>query len=135
MSAVPKGGSKDRPICMWVCLWRGIEFTHRFVRYQAARMHVFVVVTLVPSPDMRRIQHRRRPVVADPLIQCGLAIVLPFGGAEPVRTKIGRMPGYMVSIFMINDARVMRGVRAISRSLELDERTRIQQLPSRAEMD
>src|SRR5437660_11013139 len=98
-------------------------------------MNLLRIMASVPSPDMRRSQHRGCSIIAETLIQMGFAVVLSVRGAPGVRPEVGRVPGDVVTILVIKDTCIVRGIRPIAAARCLHQRSVLEQLPPWTEMD
>src|SRR5712664_2736386 len=93
-------------------------------------MNFVIVMTAVQNPNMRCTQHCGRPVVTAAFVHGSFAVVLLIRGTQIACTKIRRMPGDVVSILVINDSCIVRGVGAIAPARRRDKGTMLQQLPA-----
>src|SRR5258708_3610967 len=98
-------------------------------------MNFVIIVTAVQNPNMRCTQHCGCPVVTGAFVHGSFAVVLLIRGTQVVRTKIRRMPGDVVSVFVINDSCVVRGVGTIAPAGRLDKGAMLKQLPTWPEVN
>ena len=101
----------------FVILTGGIDLSVGFVM-----MLLMFVMAAVPCPNMRRLQHGRRPVVAESLVECSLAVVLPVGRSQRIPAKIGSVARDVVAVFVINDPGIVRSIGAVTVSRSPDQR-------------
>src|SRR5260370_12032467 len=97
-------------------------------------MRRLTVVRTVPGPDVRRLEQRGDPIVARALLDGVLAIPLAIGTAQPVRREVGGVPGDVMAVFVIDDARVVRGVRPVAPPGGVDQGAVLEQLPPEPEV-
>jgi len=64
-----------------------------------------------------------------------LAIILPGCGAQGICPEVCRMPGEVVTIFVIKNAGIVRSVGAIGPARRFHERSILQQISTWTEMD
>src|SRR5260370_8233609 len=95
-------------------------------------MNLLPIMAAVPGPDVRCSQHRGCPIIAEPLIQSGLAVVLSVLGTQGVRPEVSRVPGEVVTILVIKNARVVRRVRPVPAARSLHQRSRLYHSPPSA---
>src|SRR5712691_8979581 len=98
-------------------------------------MNFLIIVAAVQDPNMRRAQHCGGPVVTRAFVHGRFAVALLILRAQVVRTKICCVPNDVVSIFVINDSCVVRGVVTIAPARCLDKGTMLQRLPTWPDVD
>src|SRR5207237_2076180 len=124
---------------MFVGLGMKIVIGHSFRRRQAPRMDFLRIVAAVPSPNVRRFQHGRSPVVASALINRGLAILLPVRRPKSITLKIGRVARAVVAVFVIDDSGILGSVCPVARPVEaagsFHKCAIVEELPAGTEMN
>src|SRR2546429_7146384 len=98
-------------------------------------MDFVIVMTAVQDPNMRCTQLSGCPVVTGPFVHGSFAVALPIRGTQIVGPKIRGMTGNVVSVFVIDDSCVVRGVGTIAPARRLDKGTMPQQLPAWPEVN
>src|SRR5216684_4450917 len=93
------------------------------------------IMTAVQNPNMRCTQHCGCPVVTGAFVHGSFAVVLLIRGTQVVCTKIRRMPGDVVSVFVINDSCIVRGVGTVAPARRYHKGAMLQQLPARPEVN
>src|SRR6266849_2704925 len=93
-------------------------------------MNLVIVMTAMQDPNMRRTQHGGGPVVTCAFVHGRFAVALLIRRGQVVRTKIRRMPDDVVSVLVINDSCIVRGVVTIAPARCLDKRAMLQRLPT-----
>ncbi len=131
----PQGGCPDRPVGVGIGPAGDVERVHADRGGQAAAVDLLVVVAVVPGPDVRRLQHGRRPIVAEALVELRLRVALPSGRAQRIGAEVGRMARQMVPVLVVKGARVVRSDVPVATSAHFDQRAVLDELPARAEMD
>ena len=84
---------------------------------------------------MRCTQHCGCPIVTGAFVHGSFAVVLLIRGTQVVCTKIRGMTGNVVSVFVIDDSQVVRGVGTVAAARRLDKGTMLQQLPAWPEVN
>src|SRR5712664_1940108 len=120
---------------MRIGLRPGVIVRHGFTGGQTANMNLLIVMTTVQDPDMRRTQHRGCPIITGAFVHGSFPVVLLILGNKVVCTEIRRMTGDVVSVFVINDSCVVRGIGTIAPARRLDEGTMLKQLPAWPEVN
>src|SRR5216684_642180 len=92
-------------------------------------------VGTVPRPDVRCLEQRRDPIVARALLDGVFAIALAIRTPQRVRREVGGVPGDVMAVLMIDDARIVRGIRPVSPPRRVDERAVLEQLPAGPEVN
>ncbi len=100
-------------------------------RSQASAVDFVVVVAAVPGPDVRRLEHGRRPVVAEPLVELRLRVVLSPGRAQRVGAEVGRVACEMVTVLVVERPCIVRGDVSVPAAARLDEGAVLEELPAR----
>ena len=98
-------------------------------------MSCLIVMSKVPSPDVWRVQHRCRPVIASSFVKRHLAIILPVWTEQIVRSEIRSVPGDVVTVFVIQDSGIVRSVGSIGAACSLHERTILHKISTRPKMN
>src|SRR5258708_26126354 len=108
---------------------------HGFAGGQTASMNLVIVMTAVQNPNMGCTQHCGCPIVTGAFVHGSFAVALLIRGTQVVCAKIRGMTGDVVSVFVIDDSCVVRGVGTIAPARRLDKRTMLQQLPAWPEVN
>src|SRR5229473_7187828 len=98
-------------------------------------MNLAVVMAPVQDPNVRSTKHRCRPVVTRAFVHGSFAVALLVRGTQSVCLKVGRMPGNVMSILVINDPCVVGCVGPIAPTHRIHKRTVLQQLPAWPQMN
>src|SRR5262249_10170634 len=135
VSQVPQAGGPNRAVSVGVGLWARIEIVHRLAGDETASMYFVLIVAPMPGPNIRSLEHHGLPVVARSFVECRLAIILALRRLQRVAAEIRRVPGNVVSILVVDNPRVVRGIRPIAVSGSPDQSADGQQFPSGAQVN
>src|ERR1700682_5045515 len=98
-------------------------------------MNDLTVVPEMPGPNVRSAQHCRREVVAGTLVHCYLAVILSGWRAQGICPEVRRVAVEVVTVLVIKNAGVVRGVGTIRAARRLHQRSILKQISTRAKMD
>src|SRR3982074_1619398 len=98
-------------------------------------MNDFIIVTEMPCPDVRGVEHGRRKVVARTFVDCYLAIILSGRRTQGIGPEVCRVPRQGVTILVINNAGIVRSAGAIRPAGPLHQRSVLKQISAWAEMN
>jgi hypothetical protein len=98
-------------------------------------MSDLIVVTKMPGPNMWSAEHGRGEVVARTLVNCYLAVVLACRRLQSICPEVRRVPGEVVTVFVIKNPGVVRSISAIRPTRRLHQRAILKEISTWAEMD
>src|SRR5713101_8314838 len=98
-------------------------------------MDLAVVMAPVQDPNVCSTKHSGCPVVTCAFVHGSFAVALLVRRKQSICPEVGRMPGNVVPILVIDDSCVMRCVGPIAPTHRIHKRTVLQQLPAWSQMN
>src|ERR1700737_3366186 len=98
-------------------------------------MNDFIIMTEVPGPNVWRTKHGRREVVASTLVNCYFAVILSVRRAQSICAEVRRVTREMMTVLVVQNAGIVRGVRAIRPTCGFYQCSMLEQISTWTEMD